>query len=156
MHIREPFVQVPDLPSSFLTNSQNEWRGGGGEFYGGVPSLFDMTGPRSRSTNDRAGLRTSSSSATNAASASSLSPRSRSRNRDMVSQMLSPTSHAYSEYQNVRRMRDYDDEEEEDDSSSPDRKPIQNTVFNHIDWSEFLVPGVPPPVPTSIPEAITH
>jgi len=46
-----------------------------------------------------------------------------------------------------------DDEEGSQGSNSPDRqKPIQNTVFNHIDWSEFLVPGVAPPLPTTVPD----
>jgi len=29
---------------------------------------------------------------------------------------------------------------------------VQNTVFNHIDWSEFLAPGKCPPPPTHVPE----
>ena len=28
----------------------------------------------------------------------------------------------------------------------------QNTVFNHIDWSEFLAPGQAPPPPTLVPD----
>jgi hypothetical protein len=70
--------------------------------------------------------------------------------------ILSPSSHAYSQYQNGNNYDDYeyDDEDEDSDGKSrtPKRKPgEQYTMFNHIDWSEFLAPGVAPPVPTEIP-----
>lgn len=69
---------------------------------------------------------------------------------------MSPTSHAYSEYQACSRlMTDYNEEDDEDfdeKSNYQERRQIQNTIFNHIDWSEFLVPGVSPPQPTPVPD----
>ncbi|CAG7730341.1 unnamed protein product [Allacma fusca] len=35
---------------------------------------------------------------------------------------------------------------------APVGSPQQNTVFNHIDWSEFLAPGQAPPPPTQVPD----
>jgi hypothetical protein len=34
----------------------------------------------------------------------------------------------------------------------PVGSPQQNTIFNHIDWSEFLAPGQAPPPPTEVPD----
>jgi hypothetical protein len=73
---------------------------------------------------------------------------------------LSPSSHAYSEYMTYAHQNREDflmDEEMMDDygESSDEGKPCaveQNTVFSHIDWSEFLTPGLRPPPPTNVPD----
>ncbi|OXA57730.1 Zinc finger CCCH domain-containing protein 32 [Folsomia candida] len=146
MHIREPFIRVPDLPSSFSVIPQP-----GRPRREGVQSLLNMTRPRSRPSTDGGGFQTPAS--TN--SVASLSPRSQG-NEFGRRHIMSPTSHAYSEYQACSRlMTDYNEEDDEDfdeKSNYQERRQIQNTIFNHIDWSEFLVPGVSPPQPTPVPD----
>jgi len=69
--------------------------------------------------------------------------------------MSTPASPTYSEYEMAYAQQMEIQKEKERRAAAPSvsetDENLQNTVFSHIDWKEFLAPGVRPPPPTHVP-----
>jgi len=71
--------------------------------------------------------------------------------RNIPAPISSPT---YSEYEMAYAQQMEIKKEQERRASQPplpESETMQNTVFSHIDWREFLTPGARPPPPTHVP-----
>ncbi|ODN01084.1 Zinc finger protein-like, C3H1 type-like 3 [Orchesella cincta] len=136
-------IRVPNLPSSFQQNNHGQFPGNSGQH-----PVFPLSpSPSSRTRlgiNSKLGMATPNRF-------HGMNGLTNNYNRGMST----PVSPTYSEYEMAYAQQMEIKKEKERRAAAPPavetEENLQNTVFSHIDWKEFLAPGVRPPPPTHVP-----
>ncbi|CAL8143890.1 unnamed protein product [Orchesella dallaii] len=136
-------IRVPNLPASFQQNNAGHYPGNSGQH----PTFPLSPSPSSRTRlgiNSKHGMGTPSRFL-------GMNGLTNNYNRGMST----PVSPTYSEYEMAyAQQMEILKEKERRATATPvpeTEESLQNTVFSHIDWKEFLAPGVRPPPPTHVP-----